>query len=223
MVSTVAPAPSRAATAWSTSVSVNVVESTVRSLRSSSAIHSSGADDPFVVLRPGRPRRTRWRAEPPHLVDADRVRGRQPADQLVGLRRPPAGLVGLDLPAGVEPLPFPFRLVASGGQHRLLLTGRVGRSRRSLPATLRSRRAASRTGRAGPAGCRRSPGRAARAATPPRGCGSARPGTPPGTPRRRPGRAGTGRGGRTPTTSRRLPSTRLAISTCQCSSGSPAR
>ena len=213
------PAPSRWATAATTSWSVNVVEVTVRSLRSRSRDPFVGGDDPFVVLGPAVFVEADV-GQSPHLVDADRAAWLQLGDQGVGLApapiptpRPPASSRRRAVPLRVRacavwlPAPPPVGLPGQS----------ASRSPRAMP---RSRPAAWRTGRPGPGGRRRSPGRAVRAATRRRGCGSARLGTLPGTPRPPPARARYRSGWANADQRPSAPSARLAISTCQCSSGS---
>ena len=163
-----------------------------------------GGDDPFVVLGPAVLVEADV-GQPPHLVDADRAAWLQLGDQGVGLRRPPPPLFGFLLPAGVEPFAFPFRLVPPGRQHRGLLT-RPGPSAvpvASSHASISARRFENWSTR--PWGTPAISGtcRPGRHSTPRVRVSSARNAAWNTSPAAR--AAGTGRGGRTPTTARRRP------------------
>ena len=222
IVSTVAPWPCRAATARIRSASVNVDAAAVSSVRSRSAIHSSGStmrswcsgrpcssnttrvEPPAPVeracrLAAGTSRRAVRRrpvpTRPPRLRPSSRRRS--------GRARPRACGAGWPAPPPGDPPACP--------------------ECRSRPATPRPRATASRTRRAAPGGCRRSRGRDGRAATPPPATRSSSSrntawNTSPAARACR-YRSAPYRALHRPS----LPSAMLATSTCQCSSGSPAR
>jgi hypothetical protein len=120
IVSTVAPAPMRVATARVTSASVNVERSLVRSRRSRSAIHSSGSTSVPTPrrCRARRARRSRASMRRRSRPDVDRRTRRSDRRRA----RAPTRCGGFEFPVGVESgrSDLHLRLVPARREHRLL-------------------------------------------------------------------------------------------------------